>query len=302
MHLFAQSGEGVSFFMFAATETKNILERWFLSMKRLTKWMMVLFIAVGLISSSFVYSFSKPARTFKIATTTSIYDSGFLSYIMPTFEKKNNMKFEFISVGSGQAVKIFKNGDADGIIIHEKSFLDDLKKQKLINKYISFVSNHFILVGPKNKKDLFKKAKSIQDAFLVIKNNNFKFISRADNSATYIRELEIWKLAKVEPKFSNYIKSGQGMGMSLNLANEKEAFVFTDEATFYKMKDKLNNLDVVYQNSKEEILTNIYYFAFSPKNQELNAFEKFLKSNEFKNLVSSFNQKYFKKAVYTITK
>ncbi|AZT90955.1 extracellular solute-binding protein [Caldicellulosiruptor changbaiensis] len=249
-----------------------------------------------------LYSFSKPVKTFKMATTTSIYDSGFLSFVVPEFEKKNDMKLDFISVGSGQAVKIFKNGDADGIIIHEKSFLDDLKKQKLIQRYTPFVSNYFILVGPKSKKDLFKKVKSIEAAFLIIKNKNLKFVSRADNSATYIRELEIWKLAKTKPNFKGYIKSGQGMGMSLNLANEKEAFILTDEATFYKMKDKLDKLDVIYQNPKEEILANTYYFAFSPKKPDLSLFDTFLKSDEFKKLVNSFNQKYFKKEVYRAVK
>ncbi len=241
-------------------------------------------------------------KTYNIATTTSIYDSGFLNFVTPTFEKKNNMKFNFISVGSGQAVKIFKNGDADGIIIHEKSFLNELKKEKLINGYTAFVSNYFILVGPKDKKDLFKKVKSVQEAFALIRKNNFKFVSRADNSATYIRELEIWKLAKVQPDFGGYIKSGQGMGMSLNLANEKKAFILTDEATFYKMKDKLDSLDVVYQNPSEQVLTNIYYFAYSPKKAELSKFADYLKSKEFKNLVSSFNQKVFKKEIYRIVK
>lgn len=245
-------------------------------------------------------SFSKPVKTFKIATTTSIYDSGFLDFVVPEFEKKNNIKLNFIPVGSGQAVKIFKNGDADGIIIHEKSFLDDLKKQKLIQRYTPFVSNYFVLVGPKSKKDLFKKVKSIQAAFLIIKNKNLNFVSRADNSATYIRELEIWKQAKVSPNFKGYIKSGQGMGMSLNLANEKEAFILTDEATFYKMKDRLDRLDVIYQNPEEKILANIYYFAFSPKKSDLNLFEIFLKSNTFKTFVDSFNQKYFKREVYRI--
>jgi len=241
-------------------------------------------------------------KTFKIATTTSIYDSGFLDFVIPAFKKKNNMKLAFISVGSGQAVKIFKNGDADGIIIHERSFLDELEKTKLINGYSAFVSNYFILVGPKDKKDLFKKVKSVQEAFALIRKNNFKFVSRADNSATYIRELEIWKLAKVQPNFGGYIKSGQGMGMSLNLANEKGAFILTDEATFYKMKDKLDSLDVVYQNSKEQVLTNIYYFAYSPKKVQLSKFAAYLKSKEFKDLVSSFNQKFFKKEIYRVVK
>jgi len=259
-------------------------------------------VILTFISTFSLDSYSKPVKTFKIATTTSIYDSGFLGFVIPEFEKKNDMKLDFISIGSGQAVKIFKNGDADGIIIHEKSYLDDLKKQKLIQRYTPFVSNYFILVGPKNKKDLFKKVKSIEAAFLIIKNKNLKFVSRADNSATYIRELEIWKLAKTNPTFKGYIKSGQGMGMSLNLANEKEAFILTDEATFYKMKDKLDRLDVIYQNPKEEILANTYYFAFSPKKSNLSLFETFLKSEVFKTLVNSFNQKYFKREIYRIVK
>uniref|UniRef100_A0A7C5Z1G5 Tungsten ABC transporter permease n=1 Tax=Caldicellulosiruptor owensensis TaxID=55205 RepID=A0A7C5Z1G5_9FIRM len=256
------------------------------------------FIFVATLSFlSFSYS-----KTFKIATTTSIYDSGFLDFVIPAFEKKNDIKLAFISVGSGQAVKIFKNGDAEGIIIHERSFLDELKKTKLINGYSAFVSNYFILVGPKDKKDLFKKVKSVQEAFALIRKNNFKFVSRADNSATYIRELEIWKLAKIQPNFGGYIKAGQGMGMSLNLANEKGAFILTDEATFYKMKDKLDSLDVVYQNSREQVLTNIYYFAYSPEKARLSKFVTYLKSKEFKDLVSSFNQKFFKKEIYRVVK
>ncbi|WAM34472.1 extracellular solute-binding protein [Caldicellulosiruptor morganii] len=258
-----------------------------------------IFFAILILS---FYSYSEDMKSFRIATTTSIYDSGFLDFVAPEFEKKSNIKLSFLSVGSGQAVRIFKNGDADGIIIHEKSFLDDLKKQKLIQKYTPFVSNQFILVGPKSKKDLFKKVKSIHAAFLIIKDRNLKFVSRADNSATYIRELEIWKLAKTEPDFKGYIKSGQGMGMSLNLANEKEAFILTDEATFYKMKDKLDRLDIVYQNPGEEILSNTYYFAFSPGKTKLAFFEMFLKSKEFKRLVASFNQKYFKKEIYRAAK
>ncbi|BCS81688.1 substrate-binding domain-containing protein [Anaerocellum diazotrophicum] len=246
---------------------------------------------------SFSYS-----KTYKIATTTSIYDSGFLNFVTPIFEKENNIKFDFISVGSGQAVKIFRNGDVDGIIIHEKSFLDELKKEKLINGYTAFVLNYFILVGPKDKKDLFKKVKSVQEAFALIRKNNFKFVSRADNSATYIRELEIWKLANVQQNFGGYIKSGQGMGMSLNLANEKGAFILTDEATFYRMKDTLDNLDVVYQNPKDQVLTNIYYFAYSPKKAQLYKFATYLKSKEFKDLVTSFNIKFFKKEIYRVVK
>ncbi|WPX09591.1 extracellular solute-binding protein [Anaerocellum danielii] len=248
------------------------------------------------------FSGTAAVKTYKIATTTSIYDSGFLDFVTPAFEKKNKVKFNFISVGSGQAVKIFKNGDADGIIIHEKSFLDELKKEKLINSYTAFVSNYFVLVGPKDKKDLFKKVKSIQEAFVLIRKNNFKFVSRADNSATYIRELEIWKLSKLKPNFDGYIKSGQGMGMSLNLANEKKAFILTDEATFYKMKNKLDALDVIYQNPNDKVLENIYYFAYSPKKMQLSKFASYLKSKEFKNLVNSFNQKFFKKEVYRIVK
>lgn len=261
---------------------------------------LVLFVLVFIIIFAFQFS-SRADKSFKIATTTSIYDSGFLDYIVSSFEKKNRIKLFFISVGSGQAVKIFENEDADGIIIHEQSFLNDLKREKLINGYTAFVSNYFILVGPKEKKDLFKKVKSIQEAFWLIRKNNFKFISRADNSATYIRELEIWRLAKVNPDFKGYVKSGQGMGMSLNLANEKKAFILTDEATYYKMKGKLDYLDIIYQNPGERILKNTYYFAYSPKKRELSKFADYLKSEEFRRLTSSFNKKFFKKEIYKVS-
>jgi len=132
--------------------------------QRYLKNVVVFFVLICVFGVS-IFSGTASVKTYKIATTTSIYDSGFLDFVTPAFEKKNNVKFNFISVGSGQAVKIFKNGDADGIIIHEKSFLDELKKEKLINGYTAFVSNYFILVGPKDKKDLFKKVKSVHEAF-----------------------------------------------------------------------------------------------------------------------------------------
>nr|PZN10126.1 MAG: tungsten ABC transporter permease [Caldicoprobacter oshimai] len=242
----------------------------------------------------------KPATTLKIATTTSIYDSGFLDFVFPPFEDDYGIKLNFISVGSGQAVKMFKNKDVDGIIIHERSFLDELLQEKYINGYTPLVYNHFMLVGPKDARNLFEDAGSIQEAFLIIKNNNLPFVSRADNSATYIRELEIWDLAGTQPDFDGYIKSGQGMGMSLNLANEKRAFILTDEATFYKMKDKLDSLDVIYQGPDEEVLMNVYYFALSSAREEAPVFEKFFKGSKFRALVEGFNQKYFKNPVYKL--
>lgn len=272
-------------------------------MKKVLKRILIMWsVSILFLNIFATYSFSSKQKSFKIATTTSIYDSGFLSFIMPNFEKKHSIKLEFISVGSGQAVKLFENKDVDGVIIHEKSFLDNLMAKKKINGYIPFVSNHFLLVGPKGEKDIFKGVKSIKDAFLIIKKMNLKFVSRKDNSATYIRELEIWKMANTKPDFKNYIKSGQGMGLSLNLANEKNAYILTDDATYYKMRDKLNNLDVVYKNYKEPILNNIYYFAYSVSKKELSVFESFLKSDEFKSLVEDFNKKYFKTDIYTVTK
>jgi tungstate transport system substrate-binding protein len=107
-------------------------------------------------------------------------------------------------------------------------------------------------------------------------------------------------LAGTQPDFDGYIKSGQGMGMSLNLANEKRAFILTDEATFYKMRDKLDNLDVIYQNPDEEVLMNVYYFALSSAREEAPAFEEFFKGSKFKALVEEFNQKYFKNQVYKL--
>nr|WP_279380684.1 substrate-binding domain-containing protein [Caldicoprobacter guelmensis] len=245
---------------------------------------------------------SKVAVTLKIATTTSIYDSGFLDFVFPSFEDDYGIKLNFISVGSGQAVKMFMNKDVDGIIIHEKSFLDELLDEGYINGYIPLVYNRFILVGPKEAENLFKNVGSVQEAFLIIKNIGLPFVSRADNSATHIRELEIWDLAGVSPDFDGYIKSGQGMGMSLNLANEKRAFILTDEATFYKMRDKLGNLDVIYQNSDEEVLMNVYYFALSAARKEGPVFEEFFKGSKFKALVEEFNQKYFKNPLYQLCK
>jgi tungstate transport system substrate-binding protein len=201
-----------------------------------------------------LFTFTSFANVLKIATTTSIENSGLLVKLIDPFEKKYKTKILTIPVGTGRAIQLAKNGDVDLIIVHSPE--DELKfvKDGFGIKRKEFMYNYFILVGFKNAKE----EKDIFSAFAFIKNNKKAFISRGDSSGTHKRELSIWKKINYEPKIEKdkwYLETGQGMAMTLLIAFEKKAYTLTDIATFLFLKNKIDLKIVVNQS---EILYNSY--------------------------------------------
>ncbi|MEZ0536770.1 substrate-binding domain-containing protein [Caldicellulosiruptoraceae bacterium PP1] len=248
--------------------------------------------------SIFMTSVYAKTNVIKLATTTSVYDSGLLDYIIPKYEKISKNKVMIMSVGSGQAKKLLENGDVDIILIHEKDFMEELKDKSIINEYKDIFYNKFILVGPKGYEKYFTKSKTINDCFKAIYKNNINFLTRADNSGTYMKELEIWNEIKINPNFKNYIKTGQGMGMTLLMADEKKAFTLTDNATFYSMLDKFKNLKIYYDNSNDKILKNVYSTAYRKDDIKAKSLYNWLTSDKLKVYLNYFNKKTYKKEVF----
>ncbi len=193
---------------------------------------------------------AKPANPSMIlATTTSTQDSGLLDVLIPAFETKTGYSVKVVAVGSGAAIKLGQEGNADVLLVHspaaEKTFMSANygSDRRLV------MHNDFILVGPSADPAGIKTATSAVDAFQKIAAAEKQFISRGDQSGTNTMELNLWKAAKLDPKGTSvawYVETGQGMGATLTIASEKGAYTLTDRATFLANKNNLS-LEILYQ-------------------------------------------------------
>jgi tungstate transport system substrate-binding protein len=191
----------------------------------------------------------------RLATTTSVQDSGLLPYLLEPFEKLCSCKVDVVAVGTGQALKLASNGDVDLVIVHdpqgEKKFIDDgfgIGRR-------TFMVNDFVVLGPPSDPARIMGMKSAAEAFVRIQKSGSVFISRGDESGTHVKEKALWRQAGVKPAGSWYLEIGQGMGAVLTMANEKQGYTLCDRATYLTRKNQLK-LSVIVEGDPE--LLNYY--------------------------------------------
>ena len=192
-----------------------------------------------------------------LATTTSTKDSGLLDVLVPAFSKdypQYNVKI--VAVGSGEALKMGETGDADVLLVHspaaEQTFMDngfgDVRK--------AVMYNDFIIVGPEKDPAKIKGLTSAADALKKIAAAKATFFTRNDNSGTYTKEVSLWKAAGITPSGSWYQSTGQGMGETLTIADQKSGYTLSDRATYLSKK---SSLAVVILVEGDKALFNQYH-------------------------------------------
>lgn len=177
----------------------------------------------------------------RLATTTSTENSGLLGYLLPHFEKSSGIQVDVIAVGSGKALKLAENGDADLVLSHAPDLEASFLQAGFGVNYRAVMYNDFILVGPPNDPAEVRKAVGIAAALRRIASRQAPFISRGDESGTHQKEKAVWQLAGITPAGSWYVSAGQAMGAVLLMANERQAYTLTDRGTYlsYKMRADL---------------------------------------------------------------
>ncbi len=194
-----------------------------------------------------------------MATTTSTRDTGLLSYLLPKFTGDTGIEVRYVAVGTGQALDAGRRGDVDVVMVHapalEAQFMAD--GQGRCRNQIMY--NRFVVVGPTGDPAGVAGALSGADAFLRIQRNASLFESRADNSGTYNKELELWAAVGLDPATFGtwYEKTNQGMGNTLTITNEKGAYTLADDGTWYARESTLPYLRLL-QSRNEDILRNQY--------------------------------------------
>ncbi len=238
-----------------------------------------------------------------LATTTSLQDSGLLDVLVPAFEKASGYTVKTVAVGTGQALTMGQQGNADVLFVHaptqEQAFMDAGwgVDRRLV------AHNYFWIVGPASDPAGITGTASAVDAFKKIAAAGATFISRGDNSGTNTKELALWKSAGVTPSGSWYVQSGQGMGPTLQIASEKTGYTLTDTATFLANQSKLTLSALVKSDTS---LINVYsVIAVNPaKWPKVNAagakaFEDFATGTVGQQLIGSFGTDTYKLALFT---
>ena len=187
----------------------------------------------------------------RISTTTSVNDSGLLSYLLPIFEEETGYSVEVQSAGTGAAIQKAKDGNADLILVHAKASEETFIEEGYGVERIPFMYNYFVLTGPASDPASVKGSEDAATAFAKIAAAESNFVSRGDDSGTHKAELKIWGDNVPDTQTSPwYISAGQGMGACLTMASEKGAYCFTDKATFLSNADSLD-LEIVLSESED---------------------------------------------------
>src|SRR5262250_1351210 len=158
-----------------------------------------------------------------LSTTTSTQDSGLLDVLVPMFERQSGYTVKTLAIGTGQALALAARGEADVALVHapelEKKYVAD---GKMLNRRL-VMYNDFVIVGPEADPAQIKGEKSAVAALKRIAETGSRFVSRGDKSGTHILETNLWKQAGMTPAGPWYIESGQGMGATLSLADDRRA-------------------------------------------------------------------------------
>lgn len=233
-----------------------------------------------------------------LATTTSTKDSGLLDYLLPIFEDETGYIVEVISVGSGEAIALGEQGEADVLLVHspaaEKEFVEAGHADA--DGRIEVMYNDFLIVGPAT--DVAKIGTTASDdavaAFKAIYDSKSVFISRADDSGTHKKELAIWLATTLTPSGDWYVEAAAGMGDVIAMANEKLGYTMSDRATWLNLADT-TELKILCEKDASGILNNQYaVICVNPeKNENINsegakAFQEWLLSEEVQTLIGEY--------------
>ena len=196
------------------------------------------------------WSANASERFIVVASTTSTENSGLYSFVLPRFSEQTGIEVRVVAVGTGQALHIAQNGDADVLLVHHRPSEDQFISQGYGVTRYDLMYNDYILVGPRDDPASVLSAANVIGAVQRIATNKSLFISRGDDSGTHKKEMELWNQSGIDTtKVGNgwYQETGRGMGGTLNMASALDAYTLSDRATWLKFGNK-GRLDILFQS------------------------------------------------------
>ncbi|MEE8392535.1 MAG: substrate-binding domain-containing protein, partial [Anaerolineae bacterium] len=195
-------------------------------------------------------------QTLILATTTSTDNSGLLDFILPDFKAEYNVQVDVVAVGTGQALKLGEDGNADVLMVHARAKEDAFMDAEHGVRREDVMYNDFVILGPADDLADIRDMTSVIEAFQQLAQTQAPFVSRGDDSGTHTKEETIWSAANIEPAGDWYIAAGQGMGAVLTMAYELQAYTLSDRATY--LARTLEGLDLEILVEGDPVLFNPY--------------------------------------------
>ncbi len=209
----------------------------------------------------------------RVATTTSVENSGLLSDLLPRFRQETGLEVQALAVGSGRALNLARRGDVDAVITHdptaERVFIDEGHSAL----YRKIMVNDFIIAGPSSDPARIGEAATTGESMRRIAEGRAPFASRGDNSGTHTRERTLWADAGIDPSGEWYLESGQGMAGTLRIASERRAYVLTDRATLSQLGESID-LEILHEGGVEMLNTYSVMVAANGDSRRIEAAKK----------------------------
>ena len=229
-----------------------------------------------------------------LATTTSTQDTGLLDVLVPRFEKERGIEVKVIAVGTGAALRMAATGDVDAVLVHapEAEHRYVLSGDLVDGRRI--MHNDFVIVGPADDPAGIRQLASLSDVMRAIATRG-EFISRGDESGTHLQELSLWDAARIVPRsLPRREETGQGMGATLIVADQRRGYTLTDRGTFLALRQRLA-LVILFQGHPR--LHNVYHaYAVNPakhpkvRQADARAFIDFLVSGPTQQAIAVFGR------------
>lgn len=231
-------------------------------------------------------------QAIKLATTTSTENSGLLEVLLPAFTTETGIAVEVMPMGTGKALRTARDGNCDLVLVHAPKSEEQFVNQGWGVDRQQIMYNDFVILGPPNDPAKIRNLKSAIEAMKRIATTKSVFVSRGDNSGTHKKELELWQTLGLEPHSSWYRSVGKGMGQTLIVANQMQAYVLADRGSFIKFRKKIDLLPLV---AGDKMLYNPYgVIAVNPqkypqvKYTQAMKFIEFLSSPEGQKLIGDY--------------
>ncbi|NHZ71472.1 MAG: solute-binding protein [Aquificales bacterium] len=268
------------------------------------KKMFVIFLFSLLIGCTANNTTSEEPQSLILATTTSTENSGLLAYLLPEFETKYNVKIDVVAVGTGQALQLGEDGNADILLVHARAREDAFMAAGHGVRREDVMYNDFVIVGPTEDPANIRGMNDVTAAFQKIAAAQAIFISRGDDSGTHIKEQAVWQNAGITPAGDWYISAGQGMGAVLTMANEQKGYTLTDRSTY--LARTLAGIELELLVEGDPLVFNPYgVIAVNPdKGDHINAdmaniFIDWLIAPETQKLIGEFGKAEFGSSLFT---
>jgi tungstate transport system substrate-binding protein len=252
----------------------------------------VIYIFVLLVFLAACASAALANKDLILATTTSTQDSGLLDVLVPSFQKDTGYLVKTVAVGTGEALEMGRQGNADVLLVHAPASEKEWMAEGNGAERLLVMHNDFVITGPSSDPAGIKDMATAVKALGKIAAAQAPFISRGDDSGTHKAELNLWKKAGITSEGEWYQESGQGMGATLKIASEKDAYTLTDRATYLANKDTLGS-EILVEGDKG--LLNVYHVIvvnpdkFPKVNAEgARAFATFLTSKAGQEMIGEF--------------